>query len=152
MEDLAKYLCSCGWTLRSGGAQGADTAFEKGADAACQRKEIFTVKSNIPDLAFEIAKIYHPTWFALNPFVKRLHARNAMQVLGEDLETPSKFVVCWTPDGAETSTTSKTGGTGQAIRIANAYNIPVYNLANEGRYDKVKDICDCTLEQYSDYV
>ena len=48
--------------------------------------------------------------------------RNGYQVLGYDLKTPSKFLICWTKDGKET------GGTAQAMRIAKDYKIPVYNL------------------------
>lgn len=152
MEDLAKHLCSCGWVLRSGGAKGADAAFERGSDAACRKKEIFLPTDIIPDEAFDIASQYHPTWGGLPAYVKKLHARNVQQVLGENLDLASKFVICWTPDGAEKETTKETGGTGQAIRIANAYNVPVYNLANEGRFDEIKEICDCALMQYSDYL
>jgi hypothetical protein len=47
-------------------------------------------------------------------------------VLGHDLRSPSRFVVCWTADGRAT------GGTGQAIRIAEAYAVPVFNF---GRTD-----------------
>jgi hypothetical protein len=38
-------------------------------------------------------------------------------------------VLCWTPDGAIDKTGKKTGGTGQAIRLAVAHGVPVYNLA-----------------------
>lgn len=53
----------------------------------------------------------------------KLHARNCYQVLGADLRTPTQFVICWTPRG------SGEGGTGQALRIAKAYNIPIFDLA-----------------------
>lgn len=149
MTELATHFQCCGLTLRSGGAKGADSAFESGAG---DKKTIFTANSNIPDEAFEIASQHHPAWGGLGPYVKRLHARNVMQILGENLDCKVLFVVCWTPDGAETETSVKTGGTGQAIRVANAYNIPVFNLANEGRLEQAKDLCDCQLEQYADYV
>lgn len=148
MTDVAKGLAECSWILRSGGADGADKAFEAGAT----KKDIFLPTGDIPDLAFEIAEMYHPAWGGLKPFIKRLHARNALQILGANLDCEAKFVVCWTPDGAETETTRETGGTGQAIRIANAYRIPVFNLANEGRLEQVKEFCDCALMQYSDYL
>jgi len=147
MTELAEHLAECSWILRSGGAKGADTAFEEGA----KRKDIFLPTGEIPDGAFVIAAKYHPTWAGLKPFVKRIHARNVQQILGKNLDIQTKFVVCWTPDGAEKQTTSETGGTGQAIRIANAYNIPIYNLANDGRFDEIKEICDCAVMQYSDY-
>ena len=152
MTELAEHLRICGWTLRSGGAKGADTAFESGApDCFAGKKEIFLPTDVIPDEAFEIAAQHHPTWGGLKPFVKRLHARNVQQILGRHLDSKVKFVVCWTKDGAETKTTIETGGTGQAIRVANAYKIPVFNLANEGRFETVKQFCDCTSMQYSDY-
>lgn len=148
MTDIADHLAKCGWTLRSGGAKGADTAFEDGAS----KKQIFLPTGEIPDEAYEIAAKYHPTWGGLPPFVRKLHARNVLQILGENLDCETKFVVCWTPDGSEKTTTKSTGGTGQAIRIANAYNIPVFNLYNEGRLEVVQEICDCMEMQYSDYL
>ena len=148
MTDIADHLSKCGWTLRSGGAKGADTAFENGAS----KKQIFLPTGEIPDEAYEIAAKHHPTWGGLPPFVRKLHARNVQQILGENLDCETKFVVCWTSDGSERTTTKETGGTGQAIRIANAYNIPVFNLFNEGRLEQVQDICDCMEMQYSDYL
>jgi hypothetical protein len=53
----------------------------------------------------------------------RLFARNAFQVLGLNLSTPSSRVYCWTPGGAVV------GGTAIAIRLAQIHNIPVINLA-----------------------
>jgi O-acetyl-ADP-ribose deacetylase (regulator of RNase III) len=44
------------------------------------------------------------------------------QVLGARLDTPARFVIAWTSDGQDT------GGTGQAIRIADSLGIPVLNL------------------------
>ena len=57
--------------------------------------------------------------------VKKLHTRNVAQVLGDDCSSPADAVICWTPDGSDS------GGTGQAIRIAWAYNIRVFNLHDE---------------------
>ncbi len=53
--------------------------------------------------------------------------RNVPQVLGRTLNPQyySKFVIAWTKDG------KATGGTGQALRIAEHYNIPIYNLFNK---------------------
>lgn len=48
--------------------------------------------------------------------------RNGCQVLGLELDKPSNMVICYTPDGLPS------GGTGQAIRIAESYRIPVINL------------------------
>jgi hypothetical protein len=64
------------------------------------------------------------------PYVRKLHGRNAFQILGLSLNTPSKYCICWTPDGATThmERVRRTGGTGTAISIADAYKVPVVNL------------------------
>ena len=161
MKQLAQHFTAAGLTLRSGGASGADSAFEFGVDLGKGPKEIFlpwkgfnsnpSLLFNIPDRAFDIAEEHHPAWVRCKEPARKLHARNAQQILGQNLDSPSKFVICWTPDGAEKSTSSKTGGTGQAIRIANAYNVPVFNLYNEGRYGDVLSFIEDKMLQYSDY-
>jgi hypothetical protein len=124
MTHIARFLGSKGWTLRSGGAIRADQAFEDGA----RRKEIFRPNHRLPEEAFTIAARYHPKWSDLPDYEKRLHARNTLQILGSRCDDPSAFVLCWTPDGSVGKTTAKTGGTGQALRIAHAYNVPIFNL------------------------
>jgi hypothetical protein len=58
--------------------------------------------------------------------------RNALQILGRYGSTPVKFVVCWTKDG------KNTGGTGQALRIADYFHIPVFNFYRESDIEKLK--------------
>lgn len=128
IERVVMYLNSREYILRSGGAPGADTFFEEYAD----KKEIFLpwrgFNDNLSELyiptieAFEMAEKYHPGWFSLSSGAKKLMARNCNQVLGEDLNTPVEFIVCWTRDG------KASGGTGQALRIAEDLKIPIYNL------------------------
>jgi hypothetical protein len=64
------------------------------------------------------------------------------QILGDDLKTPVDFVLCWTPDGAETSTSYSTGGTGQAIRLAIANSIPVFNSHNADALQRLSEILE----------
>lgn len=137
MRRLARALDARGFTLRSGGATGADSAFEAGADGA----EVFLpwrgFNGRAAPIGFDcptpeahaLSARFHPNWASLSYSARRLHARNAHQVLGLDLSTPALFVLCWTPDGAVAATSSTTGGTGQAIRIAAAHEVPVFNLA-----------------------
>lgn len=134
MTSIATKLDVWGWTMRSGGADGADTAFE-----GASRKEIYLPwlgfngkQGSTPTKdAFLIAETHHPRWHALDRNVRALHARNAHQILGADCKTPAAFVICWTPDGSTGVTTAKTGGTGQAIRIARAYDVPIFNLQRD---------------------
>lgn len=151
IQDIAKELAKLNYTLRSGGADGADTYFERGCDLVQGKKEIFLPAKNfnnnrsplynIPDEAYIIAEQYHQYFKSMRPYVKSLMARNVQQVLGKDLNDKAHFVLCWTPDGAdgiEIKTTHKTGGTGQAIRIACAYGVPVGNLKNQKTLDAWK--------------
>ena len=138
MTKIAKYLYKEDYILRSGGAEGADTAFELGAG---DKKEIFLPWKGfnnsknkfieIPKKAYEIASEFHPVWNTLKDYVKALHARNSLQVLGKDLNTLSDFIICWTKNG------SMIGGTAQALRIAKAYDIPIFNLAIEKDKERI---------------
>ena len=125
MTSIAREAAADGYILRSGAAQGADSAFEAGAGDA---KEIWLPWrgfNNHPSRllpsaeAFILAEKFHPAWERCSPAARKLHARNCHQVLGADLATPVEFVICWTKDGRAS------GGTGQAIRIAQARGIPV---------------------------
>ena len=135
MTRIAQRLSELKFILRSGGAEGADQAFEAGA----KYKEIYTT-ANVEARALVMAEEYHPAWDRLGNYAKLLHARNCYQVLGKDLQTPAKFVICWTADGTERTTTISTGGTGQAIRIAVANNIPVFNLNNPNALNKLGEL------------
>lgn len=136
MKLMAIFLRSLGFILRSGGAKGADSAFESGAG---NQKEIYYAKDATQE-SMNLAARYHPVFNKLSEYVQKLHGRNAFQVLGRDLKTPSNFLVCWTKDGCLTHKTrsSNTGGTGTAISIASENDIMVYNLANGIHRDLVK--------------
>lgn len=140
--DIARRLALADWALRTGGAEGADTAFEDGAIKASGRRAIFlpwawfagrtSSETEVCDRAMLIASTIHPAWNSLNEGSRKLHGRNIYQVLGKGLDRPSAFVLCWTPDGCESSETRTrvTGGTGTAIAIASIRKIPVYNYKN----------------------
>ena len=136
MEEIGNFMSHWGYTLRSGGASGADTAFERGCDAADGQKEIY-----VPWIGFNgrkdgivgahgkslaMAQQYHPAWDRCSPGARKLHARNCCQILGLTLDDPVQLVVCWSPGH---------GGTEQALRIAKDYQIPIFNLKDPKRYD-----------------
>lgn len=126
MVGIGRHMSHKGYTLRSGGARGADEAFEKFATL----REIFTAyDSQFHPAWFTHAARYHPAWGRCNERVKELHARNSAIMLGANLDSPVDFVVCWTADGRAS------GGTGQALRIAEDMGIEVYNLYDINRAD-----------------
>ncbi len=134
MSDIGRALFNRGYIMRSGGATGADRAFDMGTpgDAIVeiflpwdgfngQRDNMRLTPGELGN-ARQIAEKYHPNWPACSEGARKMHTRNVFQVLGRDLATPSRFVICWTKDG------KASGGTGQALRIAQAYEIPIINL------------------------
>lgn len=152
MTNIGQQLADV-WTLRSGFADGADKAFAYGTEQADGKMENYLpwagfngapddddrfivmsqVANSIWHQAYELSAKYHPNWEACSQAARKMHTRNVFQVLGHDLKTHSHMVVCWTPRG------SGSGGTGQAIRIARAYGIPVFDLALEEHKQKLCD-------------
>lgn len=133
--DIACRLADYGWTLRSGGADGADKAFETGCDLYSGKKEIYLPwkgfnenKSKLWGVsldAFQIASGIHPTWNKLSQGAKLLHGRNVYQILGKDLKSSSDLVICWTKGG------KKIGGSRTALILAEQYNVPIINLCTD---------------------
>jgi hypothetical protein len=124
MHDLARSWAEFGVKLRSGGARGADTAFEEGCDEVDGPKEIFHADDANLDAMKHAAK-FHPNWDACGSYARKLHARNSMIILGRSLNEPVDMVVCWTPKAV------KIGGTAQALRIAEHEGIQIVNLGEE---------------------
>jgi hypothetical protein len=149
MSHVAKHLFTEGWTLRTGAGGGADTVFEQAVDQIAYeqgvnaRKEIYLPwkgfnnstsylhPGHIPfsDQETAFTARFHPAWDRCTPAAQRLHTRNTRIMLGHpslhgEKVRPVRFVVCWTEGG------KVQGGTGQALRIAQALNIPVFNLGS----------------------
>ena len=136
METIAAWLARTGWHLSSGGADGADSAFAAGTPAG-QRTvwlpwrgynghrgpDCRVLSTAAMAACIEIAAPLHPAWERCSPAVRKLHGRNAA-VLGLTLDRPVDAVVAFTSEGRVE------GGTGMAIRIAEANGIPVLNLGS----------------------
>lgn len=135
MREISQFLTARDWTLTSGGAPGADDAFESTA----KKKRIFLPWDGfngrvadgkdyiVPEFDYAFARLYYnKSWKSLSEKGKKLMARNSCQVLLDRLDRPVDAVFCWTLDGREI------GGTSQAMRIARAYTIPIINLAAIG--------------------
>lgn len=135
MREVGALLADAGWTLRTGEAVGADSAFRAGVEATGKSGEIFTIKKrpDIPGSVFDLRPVHqrmlnsvHPKPDRLSETGRKLMARNGSQVFGTDFTEPSDLVICWTMGG------KGGGGTGQAIRLARSVGIPVLDL---GRRD-----------------
>lgn len=150
MSFVAQYLAQLGWTLRSGGADGADWAFEDGALRVLETRhspqlEIylpwagFGGRHDVPcdrmidalpnhEVAKLIAKKIHPAKDRLKPSHLNLHGRNAYQILGVELADPSDYVLYYAePDDKG----SVKGGTRTAVELGRLLNIPEINLYDD---------------------
>lgn len=151
MRRIAEKMRHMGYTLRSGAAPGADTAFEIGAGSDTEiylpwngfnghddkdgthinAKTMWNIRR-----AYQIAELHHPRWEYLKDSHKALHARNTYQVLGFELNNPSTVLICWSkPLG-----TGVSGGTATAVSIAKHYGVPVYNLYFEEELNQIHRI------------
>lgn len=131
MSKISKSFTSLGIILRTGHAKGADNAFQRSVPD--QLKEIYT-DDDATNEAIEFTKYFHPAWHKCPMYARYLHARNAMIILGKNLDSPVEFVVCWTKDGKDS------GGTGQGIRIAKFHEIPVYNLFYKNHLEELREL------------
>ena len=91
------------------------------------REKVVLGNASTQPLTDEVLKIvykHEPHAKDLSDGVKLIKSRNVYQVLGVDLKSPSDVVICWTEEG------EVIGGTGLAIKIAQANKIPVVNVGN----------------------
>jgi hypothetical protein len=143
MQSIGYRLGTLGIRLRSGGAEGADSAFEAGARRAIKEQQgsepliylpypgfrgksgiTFAPNSQSQKEATRIIRDLHPAWDRCSDFAKKAHSRNAFQVLGSDLRTPSQFLIFY----AEVIQGQIQGGTRTAVVLAKKFQIPCFNL------------------------
>jgi hypothetical protein len=162
MSLFAFNMTLNGHILRSGGASGADAAFQYGMQECCKtwnkdpfklseiyvpwrgfssesflNKELNIVPSNM-SAACGIAATIHPAWYRLKPGAKALHGRNVCQVLGDDFNTPSSFVLFY----AEEVKGKVQGGTATAVNLARKMNIPCFNMLYPDWKEKLEVFVD----------
>jgi len=153
MTEVAKYLESKGYTLRTGltfknKKEGADGAFIDGTKEDGSTRELYRPEDIKKDsIEWNVAKETHGNFEALiknGDGPAKLMARNTNQVFGKDLDNPVDFVLAWTPLNNKgeavtnysqvyyggTNNEHNTGGTGQAIILASKKGRPVINMAD----------------------
>lgn len=137
MRLLSAQLESMGYTLRSGNADGSDSYFASGVEENAQiwlpwdnynldyqtkrpKHQYITIDENDKD-AYDSVDEFHPAPQHLTPKSRLLMMRNYRILMGKDSPN-SEFVIAWTKDGKDS------GGSGQLLRIAKHYDIPIFNL------------------------
>lgn len=139
MRKVGSFLADRGYILRSGGAKGADKAFEKGCDLVKGHKEIwhpdglfFPLNDWATDKASSVCWEYPLE--KMKAYTIKLITRNMYQVFGEsenfDKDNKVDFVVYWCK-GNPLEKGRDSGGTRYAVRVAHEANIPTFNLRTE---------------------
>lgn len=137
MKLQGKLLAQKGYILRSGGAKGADSAFEMGCDSVSGKKQIWSSynKHEWKAHGWVVPIVEQACWersfLLMNPSTQTLIGRNTYQLYGDpenfNDSIKSSFVLYWSePKNGENCS----GGTRYAIRMAIAAGIPCFNLYN----------------------
>lgn len=162
MEDAAQALAAEGLHLRAGCGLGPTEVFIREA------RKYGTCSIFIPALTFgnlsvdqpgvygpftegfadiqhatNYARKFHPSWPGLAGSVQMLMTAVSYQFLGPQLDDPPRFVLCWTPDGIGGDTT------GQIIRLAQAFNITIFDLGVMDPNDAATQIWDLLAQPAS---
>jgi hypothetical protein len=146
IKKISSKLEDQGWVLRSGGANGADIAFENGIKNSSMA-QIFlpwngfngnkSIYHRYSPEHMKLAIEFHPNWKALSQGARKMMIRNSAQIIGVNDEPNSSFVICYTTDG------KFSGGTGQALRLASSKGIPVFNLHDPNIKDRFVKFIEC---------
>jgi len=137
MDHIAQILAIKNYTLRSGNAKGADSAFEKGCDLRKGKKKIWNpngVFYPLHEWATDHASsvCYEYPLEKMKGYNIKLITRNMYQIFGDHPtdQIPSDFVVYWCKDDP-IKKDNHSGGTRYAVRIAHKNNIPHFNLRTQ---------------------
>lgn len=155
MVGIGKWLSNLGFKLRSGKAEGSDSAFETGVQESENptNKEIYVPWENFkgnqipgdvivlakPDtmnyaISVQWIKDVHPAYEKLKQGARKLHQRNVHQVLGRDLENPAPSCFLLACANTDKHGDAK-GGTATAWKIAKANNVPCLNIRGKTKQE-----------------
>jgi len=167
MTKFAYKAASKGYIGRSGGADGADTCLEKGVKQYLRDNNLgmylqeslmeiylpwndfnkrdsdddgYYTLNDLPfkSKAYQLAEETHPAWSKCSNGAKSLHARNTMQILGKDLDTPSRFILCYGKSEKEGSVIPK-GGTRTACVLGQKHGVEIFNLYLPEHRERVRE-------------
>ncbi|CAH9014820.1 putative DprA-like protein [Vibrio phage 249E41-1] len=164
MVKFAEKACEFNYVGRSGGADGSDACLEQGVGSylnSCEENypehymEIYLPWKDFngrdsfgggyytlpwidnKEQATQIASETHPAWDRCSQGAKSLHSRNVYQLLGQDLNTPSRFVICWAEPKGEDGHVK--GGTATAVKLGIDNGAEIINLYHEDQRKRVED-------------
>ena len=131
IAQIVKNLEGLGYTARLGENWNEGTHFTSYVHTLIQ--SVSASHENILG-AMAIAEKFTPNWHKCSDLKKGFYGSNVLQILGPNLnpEEKSNFIFCWAPHcySMDAMCSKKAGFHRTAIRVANAYKVPVFNLAD----------------------
>lgn len=138
LTSIVKKLDSLGYTARTGSMKGLDVLVEEmttNVELQLPWKNFNDKESkntfSSPEI-LAIAKSLQPGFDDLALPIKGFLAKNVRVLLGSKGISRAVFLLCHSEDGVDTArqVTSRTASAGHAIKVADKFNIPVFNLKN----------------------
>lgn len=173
MYHVGFFMGHLGWGLSSGGAAGADDAFQRGMTdcPACQpvrQLRIYLINrhwelyrpdpsrglynslefTDTWDQAIEIATAARGSFERLGPAGRDLHTRNVFQVLHHTLKRPVQQLICWAKPVGRHGRVN--GGTNTAVTIALQHDIPVMNLYLDEHRQRAEEFVTRMRDRFHD--
>lgn len=145
MEAFAGNMAERGHALRTGAApKGPDSYLERGCESKGGTKEIFlpwpgynmrwnSALGTLPystEEGMDIARANHFQWHEVNMEHALIYAGISHILLGWYCNRPADFLICW---GAQSPITA------QAIRVADAYKIPYFDLEDSSSFERLEE-------------
>lgn len=157
IQRVANKLAQLNYILYSGNAPGSDINFQIGSNNKCvlflpwkdfNTKEYDVTRSIdrcvVGDTKDGLKSVedFHPAPKSLSRAGRSLMCRNYHQVVGYQTYPSISFVICCANYTLVEDKMKVEGGTGQAVRIANSKNIPVFNIRCDNWLNKLKDLLE----------
>lgn len=157
LRVISRRMNVLGYVVRSGGADGADTAAYEGGFpntevylpwegfnglTAKKGEHVNAKELDNYEKAKYMASMFHPAWDSLKDGAKALHTRNVYQVLGFNLDDPSLVLICCAPPNGK----SVKGGTATAFEIAKHYKVPTYNIYEKSELRSILSLIGLMME------
>lgn len=157
IQKTASELSKKDILLYSGNAPGSDINFQIGSNCKCV---LYLPWKNFNTAEYDVNKCinhfivgdtkdgiesvlkFHPNPKSLSKGAKALMSRNFHQIVGYATFPQVSFVLCCANYKCVEDKIQVDGGTGQAVRIANSLNIPVFNIRKPNWLNDLKMFVD----------
>ena len=138
--NISSYFAKKDMVLRTSGSKGIGSDAIKGCDDNQGQYDAFVpwdgynkipICYELTKEAFDIAEAFNGKYSTMSQTNRKILAAMSYQVLGDDLISPSDFVICYSNRGK-----GKGGNVGHLIKIAKAYGVPIFDI---GKYQNRND-------------